>query len=689
MKHFLKLLILFYTTPFFAQIAPPNTDFSSCNFQAIGHRGYSSIYPENTLLALEEAFKRGIKICEIDVRVTSDDVYVLFHDSDALHRTSSGEGNIDSSSYADLLALDFGSWKGEHFSNLPIATLEEALLVAQKYDAQVYLDTKTRRIDLMFNAMQSTGVDAHRIMPSLNDSADIADYNLLLPNSPWVWYKGGLFPEEVDSLEFYQQMVEKNCVAFEVSASRIDNINWTTFEQNVHAAGAKTWVFTENNNNRAVLGSMQGVDAIESDRAWEITDFVCNNTSRSFPDSITRGNWRFTQGLGDVIGQGSKLRPANYTNTNPFYQPIFGRCNQFNITPLSSENDSIMYIPKQGFDGGLFVYTNSITESYGTEDEHYSIIMDVLFPESSLGNWISLFQTNTLNLNDAELFINPDNKIGVSEQYFGNIEANTWYRIAVTVNITSGFMRLYLDGELQGEIPIESNRWAVLNSSVSGERQGFLLFADDTEETQPLYLASLQFRDYEMSGSVISNLGAATNEGIKMGNADLWNVSFPDLSIITEILDYDNNTHHIWLTDPSIGEQVIEFQPSKNATASPISGTSLDWTLGMQSITVTSEDASMTKVWNIVLHQSTVGVNDNENQKLSVYPNPSQTSVHVSLESKLSGELTLQTMDGITLISTPFENGNQLLDISSLVRGYYLVKIKTKDNSYSQKLLKL
>ena len=250
-------------------------------------------------------------------------------------------------------------------------------------------------------------------------------------------------------------------------------------------------------------------------------------------------------------------------------------------------------------------------------------------------------------------------------------------------------MRLYLDGELQGEIPIESNRWAVLNSSVSGERQGFLLFTDDTEETQPLYLASLQFRDYELDGNTIASLGTAKNEGIKTGNADLWNVTFPDVTVDFEILDYDNNNHHIWLSNPNIGEQVVQFQPSKNATTSSISGTSFDWSQGIQSITVTSEDRSKSKVWNIILHQSTVGIDEYDNQKLTIYPNPTQDFVNVSLDSNQPGELTLQTLDGVTVKTTPFKNGNQQLDLRNLSRGYYVIKIKTKDNSFSKKLLKI
>ncbi len=666
--------------------ALPTVDFSSCNFQAIGHRGYSSVYPENTLLALEEAFKRGITICEIDVRVTSDDVYILFHDSEALHRTSDGKGAIEDYTYSELQLLDVGSWKGGHFKGLKIPTLEEALLLAQQYNAQLYLDTKTLRSDLMLAAIQTTGVDENRLMPSLNDSADIANYHSVLPNSPWVWFKGGLLPDELDSLPFYEAMVAKNCVAFEVSSIYVEDEEWSIFEQNVHAVGAKTWVFTENNNDVCQLLSMSGVDAIESDRPWEIMDYVCNGNERNFPDSLTRGNWRFTNGLDNTIGQGSQLRLAAYRDPIPFNKPLFGRCEQFSIAALNIGSDSVMFVPKQDANGGLFVYTNSIVENYGIEDEHYTIVMDVLFPESSLGNWISLLQTNTSNLNDAELFINPQNKIGVSEQYFGDIEPDTWYRIAVTVNISAGLMKLYIDGDFVGEIEIESNRWAVINSSASGEKQGFLLFADDDEETQDVFLASLQFRDYEMDATEIENLGSANAEGIKTGNADLWNIDFPSLVIDQQLLDYDRYAYHVWLDNTEVADQELVFVSSSNAVTLPVSGSVLDWSGGQQTIQVNSQDGSVTKNWNIILHQTVVGVSELDDLQMVVYPNPATELVSVQL---LKGEIQtieLITLEGKVLFSRQVQGDRYRLDMRQFAKGNYILKVKS-DRGMSQEML--
>ena len=48
--------------------------------QCIAHRGYKARFPENTLLAFDEAIKAGAHAIETDLHLTKDDVVVLCHD---------------------------------------------------------------------------------------------------------------------------------------------------------------------------------------------------------------------------------------------------------------------------------------------------------------------------------------------------------------------------------------------------------------------------------------------------------------------------------------------------------------------------------------------------------------------------------------------------------------------------------
>ena len=184
LKNLIVFIVLFFVAfAAFSQQKKSLYNFKNCDFQAIGHRGYSDIYPENTLLSIEESFKRGIKYCEIDVNVTSDNVYVLFHDQPTMYRTSSGQGYVVGSKYADLLKLDVGSWKGSQFEGTKIATLEEALLLAEKYDGYFYLDTKKFRPDLMGKALKTTGVNPKRLMPAIANKKEALEFKKHCPNT--------------------------------------------------------------------------------------------------------------------------------------------------------------------------------------------------------------------------------------------------------------------------------------------------------------------------------------------------------------------------------------------------------------------------------------------------------------------------------------------------------------------------
>lgn len=51
----------------------------------IAHRGNKALYPENTLLALEDAVELGVDALEVDARLTRDGQLVIFHDETVPH----------------------------------------------------------------------------------------------------------------------------------------------------------------------------------------------------------------------------------------------------------------------------------------------------------------------------------------------------------------------------------------------------------------------------------------------------------------------------------------------------------------------------------------------------------------------------------------------------------------------------
>ena len=75
--------------------------------QIIAHRGASGEYPENTLLAFEQALAQGADAIELDVYAVEDELIVI-HDP-WLERTTNGQGSIYQHSLTTLASLDAGS----------------------------------------------------------------------------------------------------------------------------------------------------------------------------------------------------------------------------------------------------------------------------------------------------------------------------------------------------------------------------------------------------------------------------------------------------------------------------------------------------------------------------------------------------------------------------------------------------
>lgn len=83
------------------------TDFFSVEHPIrFAHRGSRILWPENTMHAFAGAVEElGYHYLEIDVRLTSDHVPVVFHDA-KLNRTTNGEGKVADHTLAEIQAVD-------------------------------------------------------------------------------------------------------------------------------------------------------------------------------------------------------------------------------------------------------------------------------------------------------------------------------------------------------------------------------------------------------------------------------------------------------------------------------------------------------------------------------------------------------------------------------------------------------
>ena len=92
----------------------------------IAHRGASAAAPENTLPAVELAWKEGADGVEVDVRMTADSKIVCVHDVD-MKRVAGKPLVVAEQNLEALQQLDVGSWKGPEFKDTRILLLSELL----------------------------------------------------------------------------------------------------------------------------------------------------------------------------------------------------------------------------------------------------------------------------------------------------------------------------------------------------------------------------------------------------------------------------------------------------------------------------------------------------------------------------------------------------------------------------------
>ena len=120
----------------------------------IGHRGASGAHPENTIRAFDAALEQGADALELDVRVSSDGVIVVMHDS-SVEQTTNGAGDVAGMTLDRLRSLDAG-----HGERVP--TLEEVL---ERYpDLPLIVEIKVAQAALGVGSLLDRLGARHRVL---------------------------------------------------------------------------------------------------------------------------------------------------------------------------------------------------------------------------------------------------------------------------------------------------------------------------------------------------------------------------------------------------------------------------------------------------------------------------------------------------------------------------------------------
>ncbi len=108
----------------------------------MAHRGNNVLFPENTLLAFQQAIDEGADIIETDLHLTKDNVIVCIHDA-TVDRTTNGTGAVAELTLAEIKSLSASYDRPEHLEQT-VPTLEEFLTIIPQ-DTLIALELKTDR----------------------------------------------------------------------------------------------------------------------------------------------------------------------------------------------------------------------------------------------------------------------------------------------------------------------------------------------------------------------------------------------------------------------------------------------------------------------------------------------------------------------------------------------------------------
>lgn len=214
------------------------------------------------------------------------------------------------------------------------------------------------------------------------------------------------------------------------------------------------------------------------------------------------GQWDFnSSNLTASIGANLAYRGDTATGTT------------FTTKTIAGQTAVVMSFPATAMNQG-FVMTHGIAPNGGgSYVNQFTLIMDLMYPAASSGQWRALWQTDLNNASDGELFINTANGIGISGIYAGTIQADTWHRVAFVFDLTlpAGRLRKFIDGALVGTQDLNAGldgRWSLYSTA--------LLFADDNNETRPGFVNSIQIHNVALPDSYLAALGTPTATGIPL-----------------------------------------------------------------------------------------------------------------------------------------------------------------------------
>lgn len=227
----------------------------------VAHRGGGSLAPENTLSAMRTGTQFGYKMAEYDVKLSSDGVAILMHDS-VLDRTTNGKGSAGDLSFAEIAALDAGSWYGPGFAGETVPTLEAIARYTQAVGMASNIEIKpTPGLEAITGArvaeLAQTLWDSAALPPLLSSFSieSLRAAKQAVPSLPRGWITDSL------SEGWQRTVAELGCVSIHLKHTLVTQALIAELRQ----AGLRIAVWTVNDPVRANELLDWGIDALITD----------------------------------------------------------------------------------------------------------------------------------------------------------------------------------------------------------------------------------------------------------------------------------------------------------------------------------------------------------------------------------------------------------------------------------------
>jgi glycerophosphoryl diester phosphodiesterase len=236
----------------------------------LAHRGAGKLAPENTLAAFRLGAQYGYRMFECDVKLSSDGVPFLMHDSELGRTTNAGQrfgaeaGKMGGDhSWAALSQLDAGSWHSRAWAGEPLPTLDNIAhyVIRNGFHLNVEIkptpgtERRTGEVVAQEAARLWRGVDTPPLLTSFKTDALIGAY-AAAPQLP-----RGLLLETMRPA-WLEEALQLDCVAIVCNQAL-----WNTSTvREAKSAGFKTLSYTVNEAHDAQRLLALGTDGIITDR---------------------------------------------------------------------------------------------------------------------------------------------------------------------------------------------------------------------------------------------------------------------------------------------------------------------------------------------------------------------------------------------------------------------------------------